>query len=86
MTYERDDYGKWVLVEKPTKSYRSYSKWHLLHEGKSDSGRLVSMCGQLTLLASSAEVSETQPASGRRSYRTQNPTCYYCRIVAQANA
>lgn len=75
MRYERDP---------DAKPYRSYSKWHILHEGRSDTSKAMSMCGQFSGLMKDCEVVEKEPESGRRSYRTQKVTCYYCRVVEQA--
>ena len=73
-------------MDPDAKPYRMYSKWHVLHEGRSDKGMAQSLCGQFRTQMSNAEVVETEPTSGTRSYSTQKVTCYYCRIVAESNS
>ena len=69
-----------------SKPYRSYSKWHILHEKSqlNKGGRIVSLCGQFTSTFDNVEIADEQPTSGRRNHRRQSPTCYYCRLVAKA--
>lgn len=85
-TYEMDPVtGKHELVKKPSKPYRSYSKWHLFAPKSQFTldGKVMSMCGLLNIKGPEAEVSDEQPKGGKRGYGYSH-LCANCHAVAKA--
>ena len=91
-TWERAEDGDLVSggrryrkVTRPTKPYRSYSKWHIAHD-KSQwfvGGRVISLCGTLNLASQDIEVSEDEPKKGKKGYGS-SAVCSNCAMVWRA--